>query len=62
MAVADRHVVCRILASNLSGAAKIYSRIVPVVLYLLRSVLAGKTPRKYYASEHKMVSSLSVTT
>lgn len=49
-----------ILASNLSGAAKTYSRAVPFVMYLLRPILGGKTPRKFWISEHKMVSHLAV--
>lgn len=45
-----------ILAANLSGAAKTYSRVVPFVMYLLKGILGGKTPRKFYVSEHKMAS------
>jgi hypothetical protein len=48
----------RLLTRNLAGAGKTYSRIVAFVMHLLKPVLGGKTPRKFWLSEHKMVSGL----
>ncbi|KAK4689011.1 calcium permeable stress-gated cation channel, partial [Tremellales sp. Uapishka_1] len=45
-----------ILTTAFSGAAKSYSRAVPYVMYLLRGILAGNTPRKVYQKEWKMAS------
>ena len=40
--------VFSILTATFSGAAKTYSRVVPWVMYLLKGVLAGNTPRKVF--------------
>jgi hypothetical protein len=45
----------RLLTRNLSGAGKTYSRVVAFVMQLLKPILGGKTPRKFWLSEHKMV-------
>ncbi|WVR06572.1 hypothetical protein IAU60_003604 [Kwoniella sp. DSM 27419] len=43
-----------ILTATFSGAAKAYARVVPWVMFLLRGVLAGGTPRKAYMKAYKM--------
>ncbi|KAL0240602.1 hypothetical protein I308_106400 [Cryptococcus tetragattii IND107] len=43
-----------ILTATFSGAAKTYSRLVPWIMYLLRNILAGGTPRKAYMKKYKM--------
>ncbi|KAG7531583.1 hypothetical protein FFLO_04242 [Filobasidium floriforme] len=43
-----------LLTRNLSGAGKTYSRVVAFVMQLLKPILGGKTPRKFWLSEHKM--------
>ncbi|WWD18719.1 hypothetical protein CI109_103173 [Kwoniella shandongensis] len=43
-----------ILTATLSGAAKNYARIVPWVMYMLRGILGGNTPRKFYMKKFKM--------
>ncbi|WRT68034.1 uncharacterized protein IL334_005009 [Kwoniella shivajii] len=43
-----------ILTATFSSAAKTYSRAVPYVMYLLKGVLAGNTPRKVYMKTYKM--------
>ncbi|AAW47229.1 conserved hypothetical protein [Cryptococcus deneoformans JEC21] len=43
-----------ILTATLSGAAKTYARLVPWIMYLLRDILAGGTPRKVYLKKYKM--------
>ena len=50
-----------ILATTFSSAAQAYSRAVPTVMYALRGILGGKTPRKYYLGERKMQSFLWAT-
>lgn len=51
----------RLLTKNLAGAGKTYSRVVAVVMHLLKPILGGKTPRKFWLTEHKMVCSHSCT-
>ncbi|KIR27474.1 hypothetical protein I307_05535 [Cryptococcus deuterogattii 99/473] len=43
-----------ILTATFSGAAQTYSRLVPWIMYLLRNILAGGTPRKAYMKKYKM--------
>ncbi|ODN74029.1 hypothetical protein L202_07505 [Cryptococcus amylolentus CBS 6039] len=43
-----------ILTATFTGAAKTYARVVPVIMYALRGILAGNTPRKVYAKKFKM--------
>ncbi|WWC88432.1 uncharacterized protein L201_003343 [Kwoniella dendrophila CBS 6074] len=43
-----------VLTTTFSAAAKQYSRAVPSVMYLLRDILAGNTPRKVYLKKLKM--------
>lgn len=40
-----------ILSTSFSGAAKTYSRVVPVVMFMLKGILAGNTPRKAFMKE-----------
>ena len=43
-----------ILTATFSAAAKAYSRVVPYVMFLLKGILAGNTPRKAYTKYYKM--------
>ncbi|ORY30595.1 hypothetical protein BCR39DRAFT_529076 [Naematelia encephala] len=43
-----------ILTATLSGAAKSYSRLMPFVMYLLKGILGGNTPRKNFLKTFKM--------
>ncbi|KAK8858828.1 hypothetical protein IAR55_003058 [Kwoniella newhampshirensis] len=51
-----------ILTTTLSGSAKAYARVVPWVMFMLRGVLGGNTPRKFYMSKYKMDSFAWATT
>lgn len=37
-----------ILTATFTAAAKAYSRAIPFVMFLLKGILAGNTPRKAY--------------
>ncbi|ORX37159.1 hypothetical protein BD324DRAFT_579500 [Kockovaella imperatae] len=43
-----------ILTATFTTAAKAYSRAIPYVMFLLKGILAGNTPRKVYIKQHKM--------
>ena len=49
-----------ILTATLSGAAKSYSRVVPWVMFLLKGILGGNTPRKVYMSTVSILCSPSL--
>ncbi|KAF8335819.1 uncharacterized protein EI90DRAFT_2912545 [Cantharellus anzutake] len=44
-----------VLASTWAGAAKAYSQAIPTVMYLLRPILGGNTPRKFWLGETRLI-------
>jgi len=45
-----------ILTKTFVGAAKSFSRVIPVVMFYLRGILGGNTPRKWYQTTVNLLS------